>query len=92
MITETELARTAARILGRSGGLKGGKARAAKLTPEQRAQSARNAAIARWAMRQKIENVPTETVVIDPVTGATIHLERPLSARSLREKLRTLER
>lgn len=35
--------------LGRRGGLKGGKARAAKLTPEERAESARRAARARWA-------------------------------------------
>ncbi len=34
--------------LGRRGGLKGGKARAAKMTPEQRANIARNAAKARW--------------------------------------------
>lgn len=34
--------------LGRKGGLKGGKARAAKLTPEQRSESARRAARARW--------------------------------------------
>lgn len=34
--------------LGRRGGLKGGKARAAKLTPEQRAEIARKAAAARW--------------------------------------------
>lgn len=34
--------------LGRMGGLKGGKARAASLTPEQRADSARKAALARW--------------------------------------------
>ena len=38
----------AAVALGRKGGLKGGKARAAKLTPEQRAESARKAARARW--------------------------------------------
>jgi len=35
--------------LGRRGGLKGGKARAAKLTPEQRQEAARRAAQARWA-------------------------------------------
>lgn len=35
--------------LGRLGGLKGGKARAAKLTPEQRRKSAVKAAKARWA-------------------------------------------
>jgi hypothetical protein len=37
--------------LGRRGGLKGGKARAAKLTPEQRSEAARKAAAARWANR-----------------------------------------
>ena len=34
--------------LGRRGGLKGGKARAATLTPEERSQIARAAAQARW--------------------------------------------
>lgn len=34
--------------LGRRGGLKGGKARAAKLTPAQRSEAARRAARARW--------------------------------------------
>ncbi|MHB9097487.1 MAG: hypothetical protein ACYC5X_06665 [Syntrophales bacterium] len=34
--------------LGRRGGLKGGKARADKLTPERRLEIARNAAAARW--------------------------------------------
>ena len=38
----------AAVSLGRRGGLVGGKARAASLTPEQRSESARKAAIARW--------------------------------------------
>jgi hypothetical protein len=33
---------------GRKGGLKGGKARAAKLSPEERRESARKAARARW--------------------------------------------
>jgi hypothetical protein len=35
--------------LGRRGGLKGGKARAAKMTKEERSESARKAAQARWA-------------------------------------------
>jgi hypothetical protein len=35
--------------LGRQGGLKGGKARAAKLTAEQRREIARRAAQARWS-------------------------------------------
>jgi hypothetical protein len=38
----------AAVSLGRRGGLKGGKARAAKMTPERRAEIARKAAKARW--------------------------------------------
>ena len=39
----------AAVALGRKGGKKGGPARAAKLTPEQRSDSARKAVRARWA-------------------------------------------
>jgi len=39
----------AAVSLGRRGGLKGGRARADKLTPEQRSAIARKAAAARWA-------------------------------------------
>lgn len=38
----------AAVALGRKGGLKGGKARAATMTPKRRAQIARKAAKARW--------------------------------------------
>jgi hypothetical protein len=38
----------AAVALGRRGGKKGGKARAAKLSPERRAQIAKQAAMARW--------------------------------------------
>lgn len=42
----------AAVALGRRGGLKGGKARAAKMTPEQRSEAAKKAAAARWANRR----------------------------------------
>jgi hypothetical protein len=45
----------AAVALGRKGGLRGGKARAEKLTPEQRSEAARKAATARWA-KQATEN------------------------------------
>ncbi len=41
----------AAVALGRKGGLKGGKARAAKMTAEQRSEAARRAARARWSKR-----------------------------------------
>jgi len=39
----------AAVALGRKGGLKGGPARAAKMTPAERTESARKAVQARWA-------------------------------------------
>ena len=48
---EAEARREAARILGRLGGKKGGPARAAKLTPEQRQEIAKKAAKARWAKK-----------------------------------------
>ena len=38
----------AAVALGRKGGLRGGKARAEKMTPEERSEAARKAAAARW--------------------------------------------
>lgn len=41
----------AAVALGRRGGLKGGKARAEKLTPERRSEIARDAAATRWQSR-----------------------------------------
>jgi len=41
----------AAVALGRKGGPKGGKARAEKMTPEERREAARKAARARWATR-----------------------------------------
>lgn len=50
--TEPPAKDPAAVALGRRGGLKGGKARAAKLTPEERTEAARKAATARWAKRQ----------------------------------------
>jgi len=39
--------------LGKKGGKKGGPARAAKMTPEQRSESARKAVMARWGKRAK---------------------------------------
>ncbi len=37
-----------AKALGRKGGLKGGRARAERLTPERRTEIAKKAALARW--------------------------------------------
>jgi len=47
--TDPQAAETPAQRTGREGGLKGGKARAEKLTPEERSEIARKAARARWA-------------------------------------------
>ena len=52
--TDDEL-RELARILGRRGGKKGGKARAANMTPEERSESARKAVRARWAKKRREE-------------------------------------
>ena len=43
----------AAVALGRKGGLKGGKARAAKMTAEERSESARRAATTRWQAERR---------------------------------------
>ena len=53
--TDEEL-RELARKLGRRGGLKGGPARAAKMTKEERSESARKAARARWDKKRKEES------------------------------------
>jgi hypothetical protein len=45
----------AAQELGRLGGLKGGKARAEKLSPEERSAIAKKAAEARWAKKRQQE-------------------------------------
>lgn len=47
----------AAVALGRKGGLKGGPARAANMTPEERSESARKAVQARWDKAKKRLNV-----------------------------------
>jgi hypothetical protein len=53
--------------LGRLGGLKGGKARRARLTAEQRRESARKAVLARWAKVKGKKKV--ESKKQDPDTG-----------------------
>ena len=50
VIGEVQIVKNPAAVtLGRLGGKKGGKARAQKLTPEQRSEIARKAAKTRWA-------------------------------------------
>jgi len=52
MTTKNTKKNPAAVALGRLGGLKGGKARAAKLTPERRSEIARKAGKNRWASKK----------------------------------------
>jgi hypothetical protein len=47
--TEPQEPETPAQANGRKGGLKGGKARADRMSPEERSESARRAAKARWS-------------------------------------------
>lgn len=49
---------------GRRGGLKGGRARAEKLSPDERAEIARRAAAARWGVRLDALEVPKEPSVV----------------------------
>jgi hypothetical protein len=65
----------AAVALGRKGGKKGGPARAAKLTPEQRSESARKAVQARWMKKAKEGSdyiVVKRTKMETPLTGNVI--------------------
>ena len=50
-LKETDLVKLAASAMGRKGGLKGGKARAASLTPKRRAEIAKKAAAIRWGKK-----------------------------------------
>lgn len=51
----------AAQELGRRGGLKGGKARAEKLSDERKSEIAREAAKARWAKKRREQEESEET-------------------------------
>jgi len=66
---------TAAVALGRKGGLKGGPARAAKLTPAQRSQSARKAVTARWA-RVKIKSGRPSAISVTRKGGTSANVIR----------------
>jgi hypothetical protein len=52
--------------LGRKGGLVGGPARASKLTPEQRSESARKAVQARWAKYKKTKKLASTSLPDTP--------------------------
>ena len=64
---------SAAVALGRKGGKKGGPARAAKLTPEQRSESARKAVQSRWAKSRTVSKAAPATPVLETSKKA-LHL------------------
>lgn len=53
VLMKTKKPNPAAQNLGRLGGLKGGPARAKKMSAEERSESARKAVLARWAKAKK---------------------------------------
>jgi DNA-binding MarR family transcriptional regulator len=55
-MTEDEALRRHLSKLGKKGGPKGGRARMASLTPEQRKELAQKAAAARWAASAKVRS------------------------------------
>jgi P63C domain-containing protein len=72
----------------------GGKARAKSLTPEQRSESARNAAIAKWDKSPNAKKIPKATHMGELVIGGMVipcanldNGERVISDRSLAETL-----
>jgi len=90
----------AAVALGRKGGKKGGPARAAKLTPKQRSESARKAVQARWAKAKEgkdymvvgraKEETPTTTSTVDTSDNAVLALLKRIKATNNQDEIREL--
>ena len=90
----------AAVALGRKGGKKGGPARAAKLTPKQRSESARKAVQARWTKagegkdytvtkRTKMKAKPT-TSTVDTSDKAVLALLKRIKETNDQNEIRQL--
>jgi hypothetical protein len=90
----------AAVALGRKGGKKGGPARAAKLTPKQRSESARKAVQARWTKakagedyravnKAKMETTPTAST-IDTSDNAVLALLKRIKTTKNQSEIRQL--
>ena len=62
----------AAVALGRLGGLKGGRARADKLSPAERKEIAQRAAKQRWANRESVGVESTADRAVDPKGAAKL--------------------
>jgi hypothetical protein len=91
----------AAVALGRKGGKKGGPARAAKLTPKQRSESARRAVQARWrknkkgsghiaAKRAPVETAPDIVAPLDTSDNAVLFLLKRIKETNDRDEIRRL--
>lgn len=86
----------AAVALGRKGGKKGGPARAAKLTPNERSESARKAVQARWTKskevvkRARLETTPTTTSTMDTSDNAVLALLKRIKATNNKNEIRQL--
>src|SRR5215471_12385560 len=85
----------AAVALGRKGGKKGGPARAAQLTPQQRSESARNAVQARWAKAKRSSGAKTQITQgadsgVDTSDTAVLALLKRLKKTSDRNEIRQL--
>ena len=82
----------AAVTLGRRGGLKGGTARAARLTPEQRRASASKAVRARWAKAGKVteETAPQAKELRESSDETLLSLLARLRASSDLREIRVL--
>jgi hypothetical protein len=74
----------AAVALGRKGGKRGGPARAAKLTPKQRSESARKAVQARWKKAKEGKST------IDTSDNAVLALLKRIKATNDRNEIRQL--
>jgi hypothetical protein len=91
----------AAVALGRKGGKNGGPARAAKLTPEQRSESARKAVQARWAKakegsgmvvagRTAMKRKPVPTAIADASDRTLLALLKSIKATDNPAEIRRL--
>jgi hypothetical protein len=81
--------------LGRMGGLVGGPARAAKLSPERRSEIARRAVLARWCLVKRLKRVAKAKELADELgidvgvaEGTLLALERSPSERLARGLMR----
>ena len=80
----------AAVALGRKGGKKGGPARAAKLTPTQRSESARKAVQARWAKAKSGSDDEATPAVADTSDHAALTLLARIKATNDPTEIRHL--